>query len=330
MPTVPGPDPGLIVYFNNAFVPLADAKIGILTHALHYGTGVFEGIRAHWSPDLNELYLLRASEHFARWKQNASILRIAIPQTPDELTALTLDLLRRNGFRTDVYIRPLAYKSSERIGVRPDDCDALTIIALPYGEYLDTARGLHAGVSAWRRIEDNAIPARAKICGAYVNSALASADARLAGFDEAIFLNESGHVAEGAACNLFCVRAGQLITPPPTENILEGITRDAILRLAAWELEIETIQRPIDRSELYLCDEIFFTGTAVGIAPVVRVDHRPVNNGEPGTLTRRLQHLYAEAVHGRLQAYRNWLTPVYQAEPAYKEEEFLPAAGSAF
>jgi branched-chain amino acid aminotransferase len=319
---------GLIVYFNGSYVPLAEARIGILTHALHYGTGVFEGIRAYWNADHQELYLLRALEHFARWRQNCSILRIAVPHTPEELTAITLGVLRRNAFKTDVYIRPLAFKCAERIGVHLDDHDALAIIAIPMGEYLDT-KGVHAGVSSWRRIEDNAIPARAKICGAYVNSARASADARAAGFDEAILLNESGHVAEGATCNLFMVRHGKLITPPVTENVLEGITRESVMRLAAWELDVETIERAIDRSELYICDEMFFTGTAVGIAPVVRVDHRAVNGGEIGTITRRMQHVYAEVVHGRLQPYRNWLTPVYQAQVEDEEDVFLPAVGAA-
>ena len=324
-----GAQSGLIVYFNGAYVPLGEARIGILTHALHYGTGVFEGIRAHWNPEHDELYLLRAPEHFARWRQNSSILRIRIPQTPEQLTAITLGLLRRNDLHTDVYIRPLAYKSAERVGVHPDEKDSLAIVALPFGQYLDSEHGVHAGVSSWRRIEDNAIPARAKICGAYVNSALASADAHLAGFDEAILLNESGHVAEGATCNLFLVRHGKLLTPPVSENVLEGITRDAILRLAAWELGIEVLERPIDRSELYVCEEAFFTGTAVGITPIVRVDHRALRNGEVGPITRQIQRLYFDAVHGELPAYRDWLTPVYRRLDNEEEDIFLPAAGAA-
>jgi branched-chain amino acid aminotransferase len=307
-------DQNLIVYFGGRYMPMHDAHVGILTHALHYGTGVFEGIRAHWDDPQRELFVLRGKEHYERWKQNCGILRIDIPHTPEELADITLDLLRRNAFRTNVYIRPLAYKCAERVGVAPDDQDAFAIVALPFGEYLPADKGVHAGISSWRRIQDNAIPPRAKICGAYVNSAMASTDARLGGFDEAILLNENGHVAEGATCNVFMVRKGKLITPPVTENVLEGITRDCIMRLAAWELNLETLERPIDRSELYIAEELFFTGTAVAITPVTRVDHRPVGGGSIGPLTRRLQRLYFDATRGHLEVYRNWLTPVYQAQ----------------
>jgi branched-chain amino acid aminotransferase len=306
-------DQNQIVYFDGRYMPMRDAHVGILTHALHYGTGVFEGIRAHWDNAQQELFVLRSNEHYERWKQNCGILRIDVPHTPEELTAITLEILHRNAFRTNVYIRPLAYKCAERVGVSTDDQDAFAIVALPFGEYLPADQGVHAGVSSWRRIQDNAIPPRAKICGAYVNSAMASADARLSGFDEAILLNESGHVAEGATCNIFMVRKGKLITPPVTESVLEGITRDCILRLAARELNLDTIERSIDRSELYICDELFFTGTAVALTPVVRVDHRPVGNGTIGAITRRLQQHYFDATRGHLDVYLKWLTPVYQA-----------------
>lgn len=310
-------DPSLIVYFRGRYVPLAEANVGILTHALHYGTGVFEGIRAHWDEAQSELFVLRPLEHYQRWKRNAAILHIDIPATAEELTAITLELMRRNHFRTSVYVRPLAFKSAERVGVSPDAQDAFAIVALPFGEYLHSEKGLHAGVSAWRRIEDNAIPARAKICGAYVNSALASDDARRSGFDEAIFLNESGHVAEGATCNIFMIRNGRLITPPVTENVLEGITRDCVMELARHEPGLTVVERPIDRSELYICDELFLTGTAVGIAPVVRVDHRPVGDGAVGSFTRQIRRLYADAARGRVPLYRHWVVPaVLDPEPA--------------
>ena len=318
-------DQNLIVYFDGRYMPMRDAHVGILTHALHYGTGVFEGIRAHWDDLQQELFVLRSDEHYERWKQNCGILRIEVPQTPQELTAITLEILRRNNFRTNVYIRPLAYKCAERVGVNLDDQDAFAIVAMPFGQYLPADKGVHAGVSSWRRIQDNAIPPRAKICGAYVNSAMASADARLSGFDEAILLNENGHVAEGATCNVFMVRKGKLITPPVTENVLEGITRDCIMRLAAWELNLDTVERPIDRSELYISDELFFTGTAVALTPIVRVDHRPVGKGTIGPITRRLQQLYVDATRGHLKVYRNWLTPVYRAEAA-EQQDIVPHA----
>jgi branched-chain amino acid aminotransferase len=306
-------DPNLIVYFDGQYMPLGEARVGILTHALHYGTGVFEGIRGYWDEAAKELFVLRPMEHYERWKRNCGILRIAVPRSPAELCDITLELMRRNAFRGNVYVRPLAYKSAERVGVSPDDQDSFAIVALPFGDYLHADKGLHAGVSSWRRIEDNAIPARAKICGAYVNSALASDEARRCGFDEAIFLNESGHVAEGATSNIFMMRKGRLITPPGTENVLEGITRDSVMELAQRELGIEVIERPIDRSELYVCDELFFTGTAVGVAPIVRVDHRPIGDGNIGPATRGIEQLYFDATRGHLPAYSNWLKPVYQA-----------------
>lgn len=307
-------DQNLIVYCDGRYMPLREARVGILTHALHYGTGVFEGIRAYWSDAEHQLFVLRPMDHYRRWIENCGILRIDIPASVEELCAITAELLHRNSLRTSVYIRPIAWKSAERVGVCPDDQSAFAIVALPFGEYLHSEHGLHAGVSAWRRIDDNAIPARAKICGAYVNSALASDDARRNGFDEAILLNESGHVAEGATCNLFMVRHGELLTPPVTENVLEGITRDSVMQLAQQELGIRVVERRIDRSELYVCDEVFLTGTAVGIAPVVRVDHRAVGNGETGAMTSELRRLYFDAALGRLRAYRNWLLPVWPTE----------------
>ncbi len=175
---------------------------------------------------------------------------------------------------------------------------------------MDSTTGLHAGVTSWRRLEDNAIPGRAKICGAYVNSALATDDVRRAGFDEAIFLCENGHVAEGATCNIFMVRHGRLITPGPADNILEGITRACIIELARECLQLEVVERSIDRSELYVCDELFFTGTAVEVAPVTRVDHRSVGTGAIGPVASELRRLYTEATRGRIPQFENWIQRV--------------------
>ncbi len=304
-------NPNTIVYFNNQYVPLKDARISILTHALHYGAGVFDGIRGYWDDVQQELFVMRPLEHYARWKKNCGILRIDVPRTEQALCDVTLELIRRNGFKQNIYVRPIAYKSAERVGVYPDDQDAFSVIALPFGDYLPSEKGLHACVTSWRRVEDNAIPGRAKICGAYVNSVLATDEARRNGFDEAIFLSESGHVAEGATCNIFMLRAGKLITPSASENILEGITRDTILELARREMGLEVVERPIDRTELYVCDELFFTGTAVELGPIVRVDHRTVGAGVVGELTGRLRALYRDATRGRLPQYKRWLVPAY-------------------
>ncbi len=305
------PDQNTIVWFQNKFTSLAEANVNILTHALNYGSGVFEGIRGYYDEKQQELLLFRVSDHYDRWKQNCGILRIAIPASAEELSEITAELCRRNGFRSNVYVRPLAYKASARIGVHADDNDAYALVVVPFGNYFGKQKGVKAGVVSWRRVEDNAIPGRAKICGAYVNSVLATDEAHRNGHDEAIFLNENGHVAEGATCNLFMLRKGKLVTPPPTDNILEGITRDSVIELARKELNLEVVERSIDRSELYVCDEIFFTGTAAEVAPIIAVDHRPVGTGEIGAVTQKIRGLYFDATRGRLSAYRSWLWPVY-------------------
>lgn len=305
------PNSNTIVWFQDRFMRLGDANVNILTHALHYGTGVFEGIRGYYEAPRQEMFLFRMPEHYERWKKNCGILRINVPRSATDLCEVTAELCRRNGFRSNVYVRPIAYKSSARIGVAIDENDAYAIIALPFGYYFETRKGLKAGVVSWRRVEDNAIPSRAKICGAYVNSVLAGDEARRNGHDEAIFLTESGHVAEGSTCNIFVVRNSQLITPPVTDNILEGITRASIVELARREMNLQVVERSIDRSELYVCDEIFFTGTAVEVAPVTQVDHRLVGDGQIGPVAQRLQTLYADATRGRMAAYNSWLWPVY-------------------
>ena len=306
-------DPNLIVYFGGEYVPMREARIGILTHALHYGTGVFEGIRAYWSETAEELLCAAA-------QRALPALETKLRNPAHRCAALGCGIVfdhRRTGAAQSFSRRSLHSAAGlQKRGAHwrgHDDQDSFFIAAVPYGEYLNSENGLHAGVSSWRRIEDNAIPPRAKICGAYANSALAGDEARRSGFDEAILLNESGHVTEGATCNLFMMRKGRLITPAVTDNILEGITRDSIKELAARELGLETVERPIARSELYVCDELFLTGTAVGVAPVVRIDHRPIANGAIGEVTHRLRRLYFDATHGRLADYRKWLLPVYAA-----------------
>jgi branched-chain amino acid aminotransferase len=298
-------------FFDGEFVPLKDARVGVLTHAFNYGTGVFEGIRAYWNPAQEQLYALHVREHYARLHRSSRIMRLDLPYTVDELVQITFEVLRRSGLREDAYIRPIAYKSSELIGVRLHDLDTgFTVFALPFGNYVDIDRGLSVGVSSWRRVDDNAIPARCKITGSYVNAALAKTEAQEAGYDEAIVLTSEGHVSEGSAANLFMVRDGVLITPPVTDNILEGIVRASVMRLARDEgLPLEV--RSIDRTELYLADELFLCGTGVQMSSITSVDHRPVGSGEIGPLTKRLSAIYFEAVRGNVDRYREWVTPVY-------------------
>jgi branched-chain amino acid aminotransferase len=292
--------------------------VSALTHAFHYGTGVFEGIRGYYEEQKKNLFLFRMLEHYERWKRNCRILRIKVPPSAEDLAEITTELCRRNNFETHVYVRPLAYKASVRLGVPMDDNDAYSIMAIPVGEDLSGKKGHTAGVASWRRVEDNAIPGRAKICGAYVNSVLAVDEARRNGYEEAIFLNENGHVAEGATSNLFMVRDGKLITPPGTDNILEGITRATIIELARRELAMPVVERSIDRTELYICDEVFLTGTAVEVTPIVEVDRRPVGTGDVGVITQKLKTLYREATRGRIPGYSHWVWPVHSPVLAEK------------
>lgn len=299
-------------FFQGQIVPFNEAKISVMTHAFNYGTGCFEGIRAYWNEEEEQLYVFRMAPHYERLHKSCKILMIDLPYSVDDLNAITLDLLQREGFRSDTYIRPLAYKSTEAIGVRLNDLDDdLTIFAVPFGRYIDKEEGAAVCVSSWRRIDDNAITPRAKITGSYANAAFSKTEALLNGFDEAIVLDNQGHVSEGSAENLFMVRDGVLITPPVSANILEGVTRSTIIQLAQDELNLEVVERAIDRTELYIADEAFFCGTGVQVAAIATVDHRPVGSGSLGPVVKQLRDLYFDVVRGKVAKYANWCTPVY-------------------
>ena len=299
-------------FFNGEFVPLRDAKISVLTHGFNYGTGVFEGIRAYWNAAHEQLYVLHLKDHFQRLLRSCRVMRIELPYSADKLADITLEVLRRCGYHEDAYVRPLAYKSSELIGVRLHDLeDAFTVFAVPFGTYIDIDRGISCCVSSWRRTDDNAIPARSKITGSYVNAALAKTEAQLNGYDEAIVLTQDGHVSEGSAENLFLARNGKLVTPPVTDNILEGIVRRSLIQLAEEELGVEVVERSIDRTELYAADELFLCGTGAQISPVIDIDRRPIGGGKVGSITAKLSRLYFGAVKGELPKYKSWVTPVY-------------------
>lgn len=302
----------LTVYYDGRFARYDDAKIGLLTHGLQYGTGCFEGIRGFWNAHDEELYLLQMAPHFDRLAQSARILLMQLPLSTPELCDITIEICRRNDFRGDVYVRPVAFKAGEDVGVRLHGVrDSFAIVAIPFQRYFDASLGLKAGVSSWRRIDDTMAPARGKITGVYVNSALAKSEAVMNGFDEAIMLSAEGHVCEGSAENIFIVRDGVLLTPDPSQNILEGITRRAILTLAHDELGVPIVERPIDRSELVVADEIFMSGSAAGVQWIASVDHRPVGGGQRGPVAGALIDLYDRAVRGGLPKYRDWLTPAY-------------------
>jgi branched-chain amino acid aminotransferase len=302
----------LWAFFRGEFVPLRDANINVMTHGFNYGTAVFEGIRAYWNAEEEQLFALELVAHYERIHASAGLLMMEVRQSPEELAEITVELLRRNGLREDVYLRPIVYKSSETIGVRLHNLDAdITIFGVPFGQYIDTEGGIRAQVSSWRRTDDNAIPARGKITGAYVNGALAKSEAQLNGFDEAIVLTADGHVSEGSAENLFIVKDGVLLTPPVTDNILEGITRRRLMAIARDDLGVEVRERSLDRTELYTADEVFLCGTGAQISPVIEIDRRRIGTGRPGTVTKELSRIYFDAVRGKVPAYRDWLTPVY-------------------
>ncbi len=299
-------------YFQGKIVPYSEAKVGVLTHALNYGTAAFGGIRAYWNEAEGQLFIFRPEDHYRRLLSSARLLHMTFPHTPESLTQLTIDLLRAEVYRTDVYIRPLVYKADESIGVKLHGLhDELTIAAVPFDNYMRDDTDVRVAISNWRRVDDNAIPARGKISGAYANSALAKSDAQLSGFDEALVLTQEGHISEGSAMNVFLVRDGVLLTPPITDNVLEGITRRTAIELARQELGLEVVERLIDRTEAYLASEIFFTGTAAQVAAVTQVDHRPVGDGKMGPITARIRALFLDAVHGKLPKYRQWNVEVY-------------------
>lgn len=304
---------GSYAYFRKRIVPLEEAKVGIMTHALNYGTGCFEGIRGNWNEEHEQLYLFRMRDHFQRLMRSARILRIEIRESVDELCDLTVELVRRSGFQEDVYIRPLAYKSGEVIGVRLHDLeDDLSIFVAPFGAYLED-RGVRCCTSSWRRVPDTSIPGRAKVTGIYINSALAHTEAQDHGYDEAIMLTQEGNVSEGPGENIFVVSDGQLVTPGPAEGILIGITRNTVIELARRELGLTTIERQMPRSELYTAEECFMTGTAAHVTPVVEIDNRAIGSGDPGPITSRLKDLYFDIIRGRNDEYREWCTPVTPA-----------------
>ena len=300
----------LIAYFEGDWVPLRDAKVSIMTHAFMYGTATFEGIRGYWNAEQGQLYGLFVPEHMERIRNSAKMLLMEDIPSVDELVGIVVETARRNGFREDIYIRPSFYKSTRAIGVRLHHLDhELYVITTPFGNYIDIEKGVRIMTSTWRRNADEALPARGKIVGGYVNMAFQKSEAELNGFDEALVLTPDGHASEASAANLFVVRDGVLLTPPVSDDILEGVTRKAIISLAQ-DAGIPVEVRSIDRSELYVCDEVFLCGTGVQVSAVIEVDHRPVGTGAIGPVTRLISGRYFDAVRGKLPEYMSWLTPI--------------------
>lgn len=302
-------------YFSGKIVPYGEAKVGVLTHALNYGTAAFGGMRGYWNAQEEQLFLFRPLDHYRRFINSAKLILLEVDHTPDSLVEVTLELLKKEGYRRNIYVRPLAFKSDEVIGVRLHDLQTeLSIVAIPMERYIKNDTDAHVTISSWQRVDDNMIPARGKIAGAYVNSALIKTDAAQAGFDEALVLTHDGHISEGSAMNVFMIRDGVVVTPPITDNILEGITRRSVIELLQQELGMQVVERSIDRTEVYICDEVFITGTAAEITAVTRVDYHPVGSGKMGPVTTRLRQVFGDITYGRHPDYRHWNLPVYTKE----------------
>jgi branched-chain amino acid aminotransferase len=304
-------------YFQGKIVPIEQAKVSVMNHALNYGTAAFGGMRAYWNADEQQLFLFRPVDHFTRLKNSAKLLMIDLPQTPEALRDLLCELLRTEGFRENVYIRPLIYKSMEGIGVKLHDVPGdFTMFGFPFGNYITADNtNLKVAFSSWKRINDNMIPARGKISGAYINSALIKSEAELNGFDEALVLNEEGHVSEASAANFFMVRNGKVITPPLNADILEGITRSSVITLLNEVMGLEVVERNIDRTEVYAAEEAFLCGTGVQVAAITNVDHRPLGTGKMGPVVNQLREVFFGVVSGKYPQYRHWAHPVYVTEP---------------
>jgi len=299
-----------IAYFEGKWVPLKDAKISIMTHAFMYGTSTFEGIRAYWNADHGVMYGLKLREHMERIRRNAAMLLMTGLPSVDELVGIVVETIRQNDFQHDCYVRPVFYKSSQVIGVRLHNLEHdLCVLTVPFGNYIDIEHGVRLMTSSWRRNRDDALPARGKFAGGYVNMALQKSEAELNGFEEALVLTSDGRANEASAANLFIVRDGTIITPTVADDILEGITRLAVMELAdALGIPVEV--RSIGRTEVYVADEIFLCGTGVQMSPVIEVDHRPIGSGRVGPIGRQIAEAYFEAVRGRDPRFQHWLTPI--------------------
>ena len=300
-------------FFEGAIRPIEEARISVRTHAFNYGTGWFGGLRGYWNETQGQFYVFRIYDHYKRFLQSGSLLYANLPYSIDDLVEITLELLRREGWREDCYIRPVGYKADELIGVRLHNLrDEVTIFSTEFGRYLQAEEGAKVCFSSWRRVDDNMIPARGKITGAYANSGFIKSEAMRNGFDEALVLTQEGHISEGSAENFFMVREGVLITPPVHSNVLEGITRRTLIHLAQEELRLRVVERDIDRSEVYVAEEAFLCGTGVQVAAIASVDHRPVGTGQMGPITRQLRDLYFHIVRGEEAKYAHWVTGVYE------------------
>ena len=294
-------------FFEGKIVPLSEANISIATHGFLYGTAVFGGMRGYWNEEKKRLFVFRPYDHFRRLLHSAKMMSMQTKYDEESLIQLTLDLLRTDNWQRDIYMRPSFYKADLGIGVKLHDLkDEFCMFVIAFDKYVKNDTNAHVTFSSWRRIDDNVIPARGKVSGAYANSALIKTDANRAGFDEALVLDNNGHVSEGSAMNVFMLRDGLLVTPPVTDNILEGITRRSVIELARNELGLEVVERSIDRTEVFICEEMFMTGTAAQITAVTKVDHHPIGTGTMGPVTTQIRTMYDDILRGKNDRYEHW------------------------
>ena len=301
-----------LAFFEGEIVPVDSAKVGIMTHALHYGTAVFEGIRGNWNPIKEKMFVFRLKEHYERLIKGCKILNMDINYSVQDLCNITIDLIKASEYKEDIYIRPLAYKSEEKVAnLKLHELDSsFALMIVPFGNYIDNEKPIRCQTSSWRRPHDSMMPTGVKLSGLYTTSILAKTEAIMAGFDEAILLNFDGSVSEGSGENLFMLRDGNLVTPSETENCLLGITRDCVFEIASNEFGMEIKSRKIHRSEIYLADEVFLTGTAAHITSVGQLDNRNISSGNIGEFTKKMQDKYFKIVKGDEQKYIKWCTEI--------------------
>lgn len=301
-----------IVYFNGKFIPEEKASVPITTHALHYGTGCFEGIRAYYNKDRDALYVFRMEDHYKRLMRSCKVMHISLPNTITELCDITRDLVKKNFSQTDIYIRPLAYKSDPAVGNfnLKNLRDGFLIYTVPLGRHLDTQKGIRTHISSWIRVSNNSIPPKAKITGSYANTSLAKTESAIAGFDEALMSDSKGNIVEGSAENIFIVKSNVLITPPTSDDILVGITRDTVKIIAKEKLKMDTVEKSISKKELYQADEVFLVGTGAEIAEVIEIDGKIIGNNKVKSVFSKINHIYLRMVHGELPEYIKYLTKI--------------------
>lgn len=301
------------VFYNGKILPEEDVTISVRSRAFNYGLGVFEGIRAYWNEEKEDLYAFKMLEHYERFIESCKCMNIRMDYTKEELADFTIELLKKQGYKCSTYIRPIAYKDDRNVGVSIVNCenDSLVIYLQKMDKYMEQEE-FRVGVSSFTRIADNMLPPRTKATAGYVNSALANLEAVRAGFDEAVILNRHGNVCEGPGENIFIIKNNTLITPPVSDDILEGVTRKIVMELAENKLGMRVVERSIARTELYNAAEVFFSGTAMEVAPVVEVDHRRVGSGKSGEITLKLQAIFKDLIAGKMEEYRDSLRPVYK------------------